>query len=97
SVLTPPALAASLVPGSIGALAMMLAKLAAAPILDLATLLAELPSVGPGGLLIVALLLLAWHRRRRRREHDGDRASPWLPPRLACLVAVSVAALLLIG
>ncbi|HLT36068.1 MAG TPA: ComEC/Rec2 family competence protein [Enhygromyxa sp.] len=100
SVLMPLALVASLVPGSIGALAMTLAKIAAAPILDLATLLAELPSVGPGGLLLVALLVLWCHRRRRRRrrgiEDRRTSTSPWLPPRLACVVAVLVAALLLI-
>lgn len=99
SVLMPLALLATLVPGPIGSLSMMLAKIAATPILDLAAWLAELPSVGPGALLLVALLGLAGHRLRPRREppaREDPPARAWLPPKLACVLAVVIAGGMLI-
>lgn len=87
-LLMPLALLATLVPGPIGALAMSLAKLAAVPILDIAAILAELPSAGPALLLALGLASLLLRRWLEGRA--------WLPPAGACVLASVVAAVLVI-
>ncbi len=93
ALLMPLALVAVLVPGPIGALALSLAKLGATPILDIAAALAKLPSAGSRELLLLALLGLALHLRLRSAASGLDDPPPaWLPPKLACVLAVVVAA-----
>ncbi len=89
ALLMPLALLAALAPGGLGALALSLAKLGAAPILDLAGLLAQLPAAGPRELLVLAGLGLVLHRRRRRRAR-AEPAPAWLPGRLACALGLGV-------
>jgi len=91
ALLMPLALVAVIGPGSIGELALSLAKLCATPILDLAAILAKLPSAGPTGLLVLAGLALIIRRRIR-----ADRPHPWLPPKLACVLALVVALIVLV-
>lgn len=93
-LLMPLALVATLVPGWLGAVAMQLAELAAVPILDMAAVLAELPSAGPGSLLVLALAGLSLHWRARRR--GVERARAWVPPAPVCVLASVVAAVLLV-
>jgi ComEC/Rec2-related protein len=100
ALLMPLSLVAVLAPGSLGALGMALATRVAAPILDLAALLAKLPSAGAAGLALLAALALLGHaalRRRARRappvelEFDRPRAPLWLPPMFACVLALVLA------
>jgi ComEC/Rec2-related protein len=88
-VMMPAALIASVVPGPVGALALAFARLFATPILDLCALLSRVPAAGPGALLGAASLALALRRVLSSRD--------WLPPRLACLLAVAISAWMLVG
>jgi competence protein ComEC len=81
--LMPISLVACVVPGPLGEWALLLGRLFATPILDVAQLLARVPGVGPLGLLLAGILgLLAWRRR------PGPRLAIWLPPKLACVLAI---------
>lgn len=94
ALLMPLALVAVIVPGPLGALALELAKLTATPILDVAALLAKLPAAGPAVLLMLAALALRIHRRLDSADRERPRA--WLPPKLACVLALIVATTLLV-
>jgi ComEC/Rec2-related protein len=101
-LMMPAALVASVVPGPLGVLALEFAKLFAVPILDLAALLARLPAAGPAGLLVLAGLGLALGLALRSRGSTRDvaehpRVFAWLPPQLACVLAVAISAVLLVG
>jgi ComEC/Rec2-related protein len=91
ALLMPLALVAVLAPGGIGQLASSLAQLAATPILDLAAMLAELPSAGAGTLLWLALGALVLHRLARRRS-----LAHVLPPVFVCVLTAVVAVGLLL-
>ncbi len=86
-VLMPISLLACVVPGRPGALALELGRLFATPILDVAELLANVPGVGPLGLLACGVVgSLAWLLR------PGPRLSAWLPPKSACILAIVLSA-----
>ncbi|PRQ04647.1 ComEC family competence protein [Enhygromyxa salina] len=95
-VMMPVALVACVVPGAVGAVAMVVARLFASPILDLAALLARVPAFGPLGLLGAAVLgLVLGAVVGRPRAGDGARRG-WLPPKLACVVAIAVSMVVLV-
>ncbi|PRQ07076.1 ComEC/Rec2 family competence protein [Enhygromyxa salina] len=91
-LMMPAALVASVAPGLLGALGLAFARLFAAPILDLSALLCRLPAAGPGALCGAALLGLGLRRALPAEDPPRD----WLPPRLACLLAVAISAGLLL-
>jgi ComEC/Rec2-related protein len=91
ALLMPLALVAVLAPGGLGQLALRLAELAATPILDLAAVLAELPSAGSGVLLVLALVALFLHRFVRLRWF-----AQVLPPVFTCVLTAVVAVALLL-
>lgn len=91
ALLMPLSLVACVVPGPLGEWAMLLGQLFATPILDVAQLLARVPGVGPLGLLIAGLLgAVVWLAR------PGPRLANWLPPKLACGLAIALSGALLI-
>jgi hypothetical protein len=96
-LMMPAALVASVVPGLVGAGALELARLFAIPILDVCVLLARVPAAGPGGLLCAGLLGLGLRRVVVVRSDPATGATGnWLPPRLACVLAVVISTGLLV-
>jgi ComEC/Rec2-related protein len=89
--LMPISLVACVLPGPLGEHAMLLGQLFATPILDVAQLLAAVPGVGPLGLLVAGLLgALVWLLR------PSPWLVAWLPPKLACGLAIALSGLLMI-
>ena len=92
ALLMPAALVGVLLLGRLGSAALAPARLLAAPVLDLAELLAAWPAAGPATLALaagVALVLHGWLARRRAAS-DWPRIRAWLPPPLAAAAAVLV-------
>jgi ComEC/Rec2-related protein len=91
ALLMPVALVACVVPGGLGEFALLLGRLFATPILDAAQLLARVPAVGTLGLLLAGVLGAGvWLLR------PGPRLAAWLPPKLACALAIALSGFLLI-
>jgi ComEC/Rec2-related protein len=91
ALLMPVSLVACVIPGPLGELAMMFGRWFAMPILDVAQLLARVPAVGPLGLLVAGSLgVVMWMSR------PGPRLAAWLPPKLACGLALMLSGALLI-
>jgi ComEC/Rec2-related protein len=91
ALLMPISLVACVVPGPLGELGMQLGRLFATPILDVAQLLAQVPAVGPLGLLVAGLLgSMSWLLR------PGPRLAAWLPPKLACGLSIALSGTLMI-
>ena len=95
ALLMPLSLVTVLAPAALGQLAGQLAVVVAAPILDLSAILARVPSVGTWPLIGLSLAGLVAHRvTRSRRPATGPEGEPgpprWLPPKLACLLALLV-------
>jgi hypothetical protein len=91
ALLMPISLVACVIPGSLGELGMQTGRLFATPILDAAQLLARVPAVGELGLLVAGLLgVVVWMLR------PGPRLAAWLPPKLACGLAIALSGGLMI-